>query len=131
MEGNTLKITHTLSGLAGLSLLAVIVNVHVPSKPTYEASIIMNSMRIYSILDKKANAYHQPFFSINHSTAIRSFESAVLEEGHEFNRHSEDYSLWSIGEFDAMSGEVIPGVPVSIAEARDFRGEPDSPFAPR
>jgi len=62
---------------------------------------------IYSIHDSKAEAYLPPFYLHNKNMAIRSFRDCVTDEGHTFNRHPEDYSLWEIGEFDDATGEII------------------------
>lgn len=66
---------------------------------------------IYSIHDNKANAYLPPFFLHNKNMAIRTFSDAVQDEGHAFNRHPDDYSLWEIGEFDDTTGEIIYHTP--------------------
>jgi len=61
---------------------------------------------LYTIFDSKAGAYLPPFTSVNDATALRSFESAIQQEDHDFNRHAEDYSLWTIGTFDQDKGEL-------------------------
>ena len=66
---------------------------------------------IYSIHDNKAEAYLPPFFLHNKNMAIRSFADCCQDEGHAFNRHPEDYSLWEIGEFDDQTGEIIYHTP--------------------
>ncbi len=114
-----IKYSTTAAGVAGLLSVAFVIQIHIPPTTPHMENP-MHQESIYSIFDAKANAFHTPFFSTNHSTAIRSFEQAALDEGHEFNRHSEDYSLWFIGQFDAESGELSSNVPVSIANARDF-----------
>lgn len=66
---------------------------------------------IYTIHDNKAAAYLPPFYLHNKNMAIRSFADCVQEEGHQFNKHPEDYSLWEIGEFDDLTGEIIYHTP--------------------
>lgn len=87
----------------------------------YEELEIMD-LGMYSVRDAKAEAFHTPFFSPNHATAIRSFEAATKEEGHEFNAHAEDYSLWHVGGFNSEDGILIAVPPVAIGQARDFKG---------
>ena len=62
---------------------------------------------IYSIHDSKAQAYLPPFYLHNKNMAIRSFSDAVQDQTTAFYRHPEDYSLWEIGEFDDITGEII------------------------
>ena len=68
----------------------------------------------------------QPFFSRNTGTALRDFTAAVNEEGSAFNRHSEDYSLWRVGEFEETAGKIGSVVPVQIASAHEMRDWTDS-----
>ncbi len=59
---------------------------------------------MFSIYDSKAEAYLQPFYSQTTGTAIRSFESAVNENGHDFNKYAGDYTLFELGDFDQADG---------------------------
>jgi len=64
----------------------------------------MNALlSMFTIHDSKAEAYLQPFFSANIETARREFATAVNKEG-QFNRWSEDYSLFYLGQFDQNEG---------------------------
>lgn len=57
--------------------------------------------KLFAVFDSKAAQYLQPFTSLNKHTALRQFSNAVASEGHDFNQHAPDYSLWEIGEFDS------------------------------
>lgn len=63
-------------------------------------------MQIYSVHDSKAEAFMQPFFAANEAVALRYVSTAVNTVDHEFRRHTEDYSLYHIGEFHETSGEI-------------------------
>lgn len=63
----------------------------------------MQKLDIFTIFDTKANAYLQPFFSINRDTARREFSKAVNGDG-QFNQFAEDYSLFHLGNFDQDEG---------------------------
>jgi len=65
----------------------------------------MANLKIYSVFDSKAEAYLMPFFSQTQGTAVRSFISAVAEEGNLFRRFAEDYTLFELGEWDQRSAE--------------------------
>lgn len=74
---------------------------------------------IFSIMDKKAEAYLSPFFSANEHTALRSFSAACNDLEHDFNRHAEDYSLWMVGKFDQAEGAIYTMEKRCIAQAFD------------
>lgn len=63
-------------------------------------------MKIFTVYDSKAAAYLQPFFCPNGAVAIRAFSSAAKQEGHDFNRYAADYTLFEIGQWDPISGNV-------------------------
>jgi len=61
-------------------------------------------LKIFSVFDSKAGAFLQPFFSINVATASREFMSAAQDASHAFHRHSGDYELFLLGEWDQYEG---------------------------
>lgn len=71
--------------------------------------------------DVKAGAFLPPFFVRNRAEAIRSFADAVRDDKHQFCRHPEDYTLFSIGGFDDEKGIVIPDTaPTALCKALDY-----------
>lgn len=80
----------------------------------------MNSMKIYTVKDQKAEAYLQPFFAVNDAVALRMIAAAVNEEGHQFNRNAEDFTVWRVGEFSVVDGSVTSEVGICIAKAFDM-----------
>lgn len=77
--------------------------------------------QLFAIKDAPAEHYLPPFASHNTATAIRQFEEACLQEGHEFNKRSGDYSLHHVGTFDAASGVIAAmTVPVLVIQAADM-----------
>jgi len=66
----------------------------------------MEKLQLFAVLDNKMELYLAPITARNIAVAVRIFETAVLSQGHDFNTHPDDYSLWLIGEFDQSSGEV-------------------------
>lgn len=77
-------------------------------------------LKAFTIYDSKAESYLQPFFFNTKGQAIRSFSDAVAEEGHQFRRHAQDYTLFECGEFDQSSGMFTAITPVSIGNALEF-----------
>ncbi len=61
-------------------------------------------LEVFSIYDSKAEAFIQPWYSQTLGTAIRSFEQAVNQEGHDFAKFSGDYTLFHLGSFDQTKG---------------------------
>lgn len=61
---------------------------------------------IFTVFDSAAKRYLQPFFAESIEVAIRSFRQAVNEDGHQFNRFPEDYTLFHVGSFDQVEGTV-------------------------
>lgn len=64
--------------------------------------------KVFSVRDLKAEAYLQPFFSINVATASRAFSDECNKAGSGFNAHSDDYMLFELADFDDVSGQFFP-----------------------
>lgn len=58
---------------------------------------------MYCIRDNLAEIFNKPFTQVNDYTAIRAFTTAIESEP-----HKDDYSLYKLGEYDDVSGEIIP-----------------------
>ncbi|AXL15501.1 nonstructural protein [Microviridae sp.] len=63
-------------------------------------------MKVFAVFDSAANAYLTPFFFDTVPLALRAFTSAVNDEGHQFHRHADDYTLFEIGMWDELTGEL-------------------------
>lgn len=85
----------------------------------------MNKMILVSVRDKKAEAFHPPYTVPTKGIAIRAFGDAVLKGGTDLSQHPEDFDLFMIGEFDQLSGKLIPCDPVSICSGLDFNNGGD------
>lgn len=62
-------------------------------------------MKIFSVYDSKAEAYLQPFFTNTDGAAIRMFSDVVNDPDHGFSKHPGDYTLFSLGEWDEVTGQ--------------------------
>ncbi len=87
-------------------------------------------MKIFTIHDSKAEAYIQPFFAINEGVALRLFQTAAMDEHHDFHRHAADYTLFEIAEFDEITGTIEPlqaiknlGNAISVQKISKIQGE--------
>ena len=47
------------------------------------------------------------FNAVTEGAAQRMIGDMVSSEGHAFNRHPEDYTLFEVGTFDDVSGELV------------------------
>lgn len=80
--------------------------------------------KIFSIYDIKAGAYLNPFFMSSKGLAIRAFTDLVNDQTTQFNKHSEDYTLFEIGEFDDQSATIdTHKTPEPIGKAIEFINE--------
>lgn len=64
-------------------------------------------IRLYSIYDRVARVYADPFVSINDATAARTFTFALSNPDTLRFTASEDYQLWFLGSLDNASGELL------------------------
>lgn len=63
-------------------------------------------MKIFSVYDCKSESYARPFFEKTAALAIRAFEIVANEQGHQFNKYGEDYTLFEIGEYDEANAYI-------------------------
>lgn len=55
---------------------------------------------IFTVYDEKANAYFPPFNMPAVGMAIRAMLDALADPEHQFAKHTPDFSLYCLGEFD-------------------------------
>lgn len=63
-------------------------------------------MKMFAIYDSKAEAYLAPIFCPTTAVALRMFKTAAEEEGHTFEKHAGDYTLFELGTWDEQTGHV-------------------------
>lgn len=77
---------------------------------------------IYSIRDSKSEAFLQPFYSQNDSTATRAIASNLMSNDTELSNHSADYSLHLLGSFCDSSGKITPSTePIYISSISSIK----------
>ena len=77
-------------------------------------------MVIVSVRDKKAEFFSPVYAVPTKGLAIRGFGDAIMKGGSDLSSHPEDFSLFMVGEFDQVTGMLIPCEPVSICTGLDF-----------
>lgn len=73
--------------------------------------------QLIAVFDVKVGAYSKPVAVPADGAAIRSFQDAVNDKTTEYNKHPADYSLFNIGTYDDISGEVVAIKPKILAQA--------------
>lgn len=71
----------------------------------------MANQNIYSIFDRKAAAFMNPFYSTNDETAVRSLTETLTTNP---PTHANDYELFHLGDFCDLSGTITPNKPTFI-----------------
>lgn len=74
-------------------------------------------IRMFSVHDKAAGAFLQPFAEKTRASAIRAFSDAVNDEKSQFFAHRADYTLYEVGEFDDANGRYTTEEPVRLVSA--------------
>ena len=77
-------------------------------------------IEIYTVHDSATGAFLQPFFAQRDGAALRGFSDLVNQEGHEFNKHPEGYTLFNIGTYNDENGTIEPREPKSLGNAVTF-----------
>lgn len=62
--------------------------------------------KIFTIYDEKSEAYLQPFFLDTNGQAIRAIIDCLNDPSHNFARHTSDYTLFALGEFDDQDATI-------------------------
>ena len=74
-----------------------------------------------AIYDSKVGVYFQPFFARSTAEAIRSFSDTVNQEGHIFNKHPGDFTLFVLAKWNEDSGRFDPTpTPISLGVGIEF-----------
>lgn len=74
---------------------------------------------LYSVFDRKAHVFANPFYSINDATAERVFISACRDDGNDIGMFPSDYALYFVGTFDDETGKLDPmPIPRNVCDGR-------------
>jgi hypothetical protein len=83
-------------------------------------------LNVYSIFDSAAKAYTSPFFMHNDGLAIRAFQDNVnAEQENNISKHPDHFTLFKIGEFDDVTGEIKTDVVKSLGTGLEYKNSPD------
>lgn len=73
---------------------------------------------VYAIRDIHTG-FMTPTVDQNDQSAIRNFRHGVMQSASLMNSHPEHFSLCRIGEYDTETAELVPCLPVHLADATE------------
>lgn len=79
--------------------------------------------KIYAIFDSKAEAMSLPFYYQHEGQATRTFSDWVNDPKTPYGKHPEDYTMYSIGEYEENTGEIIQDKITSITNGLQLKQE--------
>lgn len=68
--------------------------------------------RAYSIFDRKALTYANPFFALTDGAAMRIVQDLANDVNTMLGRHPADYVLYSVGKYNDANGLFVAEVPL-------------------
>lgn len=78
-------------------------------------------LKVFSIVDLKADLYKTPFFMSSNGEAIRAFSDLANDDKSLLSRHPQDFKLYFIGTFDDSTGQLVSNEhPQPLGFASDF-----------
>lgn len=84
--------------------------------------------QLISVYDAKAEAFGKPVAVNSTGVAIRSFGEAVNDTTTEYSKFPEDFTLFSIGEYNDSTGKISSHRPKSLVLALALKtDEPSTP----
>lgn len=79
-------------------------------------------LKVFSVLDTKADAFQTPFFMPSTGQAVRAFKDLANDGQSLVSRHPGDFQLCCIGEFDDVSAQLVSFDQVQrLGYASDYR----------
>ncbi len=85
-------------------------------------------MELFAVLDQAAERFLELFCAPTLEFAIRGFREACGQEGHQFRKFPEDFSLFHVGTFDCELGVIEPIVAHKIAMATSCGPQLEDPL---
>jgi len=63
-------------------------------------------VQCYAIFDTCSGIYEKPFFSTTDDLVKREFQDVATTKDHPIAKHPEHYSIWRLGNFDNLTGDL-------------------------
>lgn len=79
-------------------------------------------LKVFCVYDSKAEAYLTPFFLPTVGQALRAFSDTANDNTTNIYRHPGDYTLFQVGEFDAVAGKFLQhDAKINLGMAQEFK----------
>lgn len=76
----------------------------------------------FTIYDRKAEIYNQPFYAPTAGAAVRMIEDTMRQSPDgDLAQHPEDFVLYEVGAFNATTGELITHVHIHIIDVNTLK----------
>lgn len=85
-------------------------------------------LQMFTVYDKKAAAYLQPFFMRSEAEAVRAMMQTANNSDTQFAKTPEDFQLVHVGEFDDLTGCVVSRPHRIICEVNSLKMSPKELF---
>lgn len=72
------------------------------------------------VRDVKAEQFSRPYFALAIGEGLRIFQLECENPESMLHRFPDDFRLFKVGEFDQLTGEVVPCLAFDVCCARDF-----------
>jgi len=66
--------------------------------------------KLFSVYDSKSMVYDQPWLAPNKGAAMRAVLDVLKDPNHHFTKWPADFTLFEIGEWDELTGTLVPHV---------------------
>ena len=80
------------------------------------SAAVVPSLKMFSLFDKKALAYANPFYFHHKGEAIRAVEDLIRAGNSAPAHHPNDFALYLIGYWDEHTGVVTAASPIEFVE---------------
>nr|QJB20866.1 MAG: nonstructural protein [Microvirus sp.] len=73
---------------------------------------------MYAVRDRVADFFSPPFLARNDGEAMRMFDASFRQAPPDAHLNRDDLQLFAVGEFDDLSGEIVPSLPSAVVASR-------------
>lgn len=88
--------------------------------------------KVFAVWDEGVKVYTSTFNAINDGQARRIVEDDVNRQGHPFNNHTDQFTLFETGEYDELKGMHLPyKAPLKVVSLWQLKKDVDGNYAPQ
>lgn len=75
---------------------------------------------LFAVRDLKAEYFNRPMSMRTVGEALRAFQDECRSPDSALSAHPEDYVLYQVGEYDQVTGKIVPMEPFSLGNGLQF-----------